>query len=188
MEKTFRSNKFKKCLKNIELYYISMASFQAFNSMMQEFLDELIQTIPEEKSLKLENTKFQTLKKSNPKKVCEAFMTGIGPYSEQISQRNEETFTNSDIEFLRKINIEKWWPKISDNTKDAIWQYLNTLIMLGTTITSISPDMLQTIENVAEQCASSMGDSDNSQPNIGNLFPSLQSMMGNMSNQNFKNN
>ena len=156
-----------------------MASHKAFNSMMEEFFNELIETIPEEKSLKLEKAKFKTLKKANPKKICEAFMEEVSPYTQHISKRDESALLKSDIDFLKKIHINNWWTKISVNSRDAIWQYLNTLIMLGTTITSIPSEMLKTIESVAEQCASGM-DSGSGQPDMGQLFAGLQSMMGNM--------
>jgi len=157
-----------------------MASYQAFNGIMQEFLDELIETFPEEKALKVENIKFQTLKKSNPRKVVEGFMSAVSKYTENIMKKDEMIMKNADIDFLNKINISKWWnDDLSNNTKDAIWQYLNTLIMLGTTITSIPQDMLKQIENVAEQCASQMGNTE-SIPNMGSLFAGLQSIMGNM--------
>ena len=160
-----------------------MASYQAFNSMMEEFLNELITTFPEEKSLKIEVTKFNTLRKANSKKVVEGFMNAIGPYQTDISNKNENIMKRSDIEFLNKMNIKKWWTKdLSDNTKEAIWSYLNTLIMLGTTITSIPSDMLKTIESVAEQCASSMEGNASQPPNMGALFSSLQSMMGSLGN------
>jgi len=160
-----------------------MASYQAFNSMMEEFLNELVETFPEEKALKIEVTKFNTLRKTNSKKVVEGFMHAIGPYQSDISNKNENIMKRTDIDFLKKINIEKWWTsELSENTKDAIWSYLNTLVMLGTTITSIPSDMLKTIESVAEQCASSM-DGDSSQPpNMNSLFANLQSMMGNFGN------
>ena len=37
---------------------------------------------------------------------------------------------------------------MSPNTKDATWQYLQTLYMLGTTITSIPDDTLSMIEGL----------------------------------------
>lgn len=160
-----------------------MASYQAFNSMMEEFLSELAETFPEEKALKLEITKFHTLRKANSKKIVEGFMSAISPYQNDIQSKNEEIMHRDDIEFLKKMNIKKWWNKdLSTNTKDAIWSYLQTLIMLGTTITSIPSDMLKTIESVAEQCASSMDSNSNGAPNMGSLFSGLQSMMGNMNN------
>ena len=160
-----------------------MASYQAFNSMMEEFINELIETLPEEKALKIESTKFQTLRKANSKKVVEGFMNAIGPYQNDIQNKNEKLMTGNDIEFLNKLNIKKWWTKdLSNNTKDAIWSYLQTLVMLGTTITSIPADMLKTIESVAEQCASSMDGDSSGVPNMGALFSGLQSMMGNIGN------
>jgi len=159
-----------------------MASYQAFNSMMDEFLNELIQTFPEEKSLKLEVTKFHTLRKANSKKVVEGFMNAIGPYQNDIQNKNESIMKRTDIEFLNKMNINKWWTKdLSNNTKDAIWSYLQTLIMLGTTITSIPDEMLRTIETVAEKCASSMDGNSDGAPNMSALFSGLQTMMGNLS-------
>ena len=159
-----------------------MASHQAFNSMMEEFINELIQTFPEEKSIKVYRTQFEALKKTNSKKVVEAFMAAVSPFSEYITQKNEKIL-EMDIEFLKKLNIRKWWtPDLSQNTKDAIWQYLSTLLMLGTTITSIPSDMLKTIESVAEQCASGMDGNTSGMPDMATLFSGLQNMIGNMDN------
>ena len=161
-----------------------MASHQAFNSMMEEFINELIETFPEEKSLKLYKTQFETLKKANPRKVVEGFMSAIAPYTEFIQKRDEMIFERTDIEFLNKLNISKWWtPELSDNTKNAIWQYLSTLMMLGTTIANVPSDMLKQIENVAEQCAAQIDDS-GGMPNMGAIFSGLQSILGNMDSKN----
>jgi hypothetical protein len=45
---------------------------------------------------------------------------------------------------------------MSESTKGATWQYLQTLYMLGTTITSIPDDTLKMIEGIAKQCAEKM--------------------------------
>jgi len=145
---------------------------------MEEFLNELMETFPEEKQIKVQHTSFLTLKKSNSKKVVEVFMSAIQPYAEKITNKDEEFILTSDIEFLNKLNIKKWWTKdLSSNTKDAIWQYLNTLYMLGCTITSIPPELLKSIEGIAEECTSNMSSS-NEAPNMGNLFSSVSNMLG----------
>ena len=158
-----------------------MASHQAFNSMMQEFLNELIETFPNEKSLKVQLNAFQTLKKTNSKKVIDLFMSNITPYTEYIANKDETIF-EKDIDFLKKINIQKWWTKdLSENTKNAIWQYLNTLVMLGTTIKTIPQDLLNTIEGVAQQCATQMSiDSSSSTPDMGSLLSGIQNIMQTM--------
>jgi hypothetical protein len=43
------------------------------------------------------------------------------------------------------------------SSKPAIWQYLQTLYMLGTTIISIPPETMDMIEVIAKQCADKMG-------------------------------
>ena len=164
-----------------------MASYQAFNSVLDEFLEELIKTFPEEKQIKVYQNQYILLKKSNNRAVCEGFIKTIQPYINDIQNKNESIVMNNDIEFLQKLNINKWWNSdLSDNTKDAIWQYLQTLTMLGTTITSIPQDILASIEGVAEQCANQMDGNSGGQPNLGSLFQGIQSIMGSMMDPNKK--
>ena len=158
-----------------------MSSITAFNDMMGQFLMELHKTFPEEKGLKKYITAYEMLRQTNPKKIVTGFMENIGPYVDKVSARDESFFLNDsdNIEFLKPLNICKCWPEASDGTKAAIWQYIQTLYMLGTTITSITADTLAMIENVAKQCADKMqsegGDIDESQ-----LMKSMQGLLGGM--------
>lgn len=64
---------------------------------------------------------------------------------------------------------------MSVNTKAATWQYLQTLYMLGTTITAIPAETLSLIEGIAKDCADKM------ETNGGEIDQdALMSMMGNM--------
>ena len=55
------------------------------------------------------------------------------------------------------MNIyDHWTPELSQVTKDAIWQYLQTLYMLGSTILNIPEETLSMIESVAKKCADSL--------------------------------
>jgi hypothetical protein len=137
-----------------------MASVTAFNDMMGQFLVELHKTFPEEKGIKKMMTSFDVLKSSNPRLVVDAFMKGVSPYAEKISSK-DETFLLKEIEtidFLKDLGIKGYWERMSPNTKSATWQYLQTLYMLGTTITSIPDDTLKMIEGIAKQCADKMED------------------------------
>ena len=52
-----------------------------------------------------------------------------------ITNTRESYILNCDNDFLNELNIKRWWTdELSNQTKDAIWQYMNTLIVLGTTI------------------------------------------------------
>jgi hypothetical protein len=104
-------------------------------------------------------------------------MKGVSPYAENISAK-DETFLLKEIEtieFLKDLNIKSYWERMSANTRSATWQYLQTLYMLGTTITSIPDDTLKMIEGIAKECADKMQDGD------GEINQdALMKMMGNM--------
>jgi hypothetical protein len=135
-----------------------MTSVTAFNEMMDQFMVELKQTFPEEKALGKYYTGFDMLRKSNPRKCVVTFMDEITPYASAVMNKDESLFDNENLPaVLEEMHIKNHWtPELSQNTKDAIWQYLQTLYMLGTTIVSIPSDTLNMIESVAKQCAESI--------------------------------
>ena len=129
---------------------------QAFNDMMQQFLDELVLTFPDEKKLvKYQNT-FLLIRKAQPKKPMKEFMDNITPYSNHLMQKNEDFFKThaKEITLLDDLDIPRLWnDELSEATKGAIWQYLQTLYILGTTINSLPAETLSMIESVAQKCA-----------------------------------
>ena len=158
-----------------------MSSITAFNDMMGQFLMELHKTFPEEKGLKKYIAAFEIIRDTNPKKIVNTFMENIAPHVDKISARDESIFMDdsADLEFMKALNIKECWPKASDGTKAAIWQYIQTMYMLGTTITSIPAETLSMIENVAKQCAEKM-QNDGEGIDETQLMKSMQSMLGGM--------
>jgi hypothetical protein len=155
-----------------------MASVTAFNDMMGQFLVELHKTFPEEKGIKKFMTSFDLLKSANPRKCVEAYMSGVSTYAGKISQKDDTFFTEDikNIEFLQDLNIEEYWnEKMSESTKNAVWQYLQTLYMLGTTITAIPQETLSVIESVAKDCADKIqsGDGQIDEKALMSMFASM---------------
>jgi hypothetical protein len=154
-----------------------MASVSAFNDMMSQFLVELHKTFPEEKGIKKMLTSFDLLKSTNPRLVVDGYMKGVSPYADKISAKDETFLLNEieNIDFLKELDIKSYWVKMSANTKSATWQYLQTLYMLGTTITSLPEGTLSQIESIAKGVAENMQNGD------GELDQdALMQMMGNM--------
>ena len=135
-----------------------MASVTAFNDMLSQFLVELHKTFPEEKGIKKMTTSFEMLKQTNPRLIVDGFMKGVTPYADKISSKDESFLLEEieKIELLKDLNIKSYWSRMSDNTKAATWQYLQTLYMLGTTITAIPAETLNLIEGIAKDCADKM--------------------------------
>ena len=154
-----------------------MASVTAFNDMLSQFLVELHKTFPEEKGIKKMTTSFEMLKQTNPRLIVDGFMKGVTPYADKISAKDESFLLEEieKIELLKDLNIKSYWNRMSDNTKAATWQYLQTLYMLGTTITAIPAETLSLIESIAKDCADKM------ETNGGELDQdALMKMMGSM--------
>ncbi len=157
----------------------------AFNDMMQQFLDELVLTFPEEKKLAKYQAAFEMIKSATPKKPLKEFMSSISPYANQLMQKDESFFTVhiKKISFLSELNIDSLWtPDLSQSTKDAIWQYLQTLYILGTTISALPAETLHMIESVAQKCAGQIQDNATSADGSIDEAALMNSMSGLMNN------
>lgn len=163
-----------------------MTSVKAWCDMMDNFLSELSMAFPDEKGVEKYKNSYDLVRKVNPRKCVESYMAACSQYSNYIMQKDEKFFIEhaEDISFLKDLNIKKHWEntEVPDKTRDAIWQYIQTLYILGTTITSFPPEALGMIENVAEQCAGSMSQGGSNDPqqmmsNMSGLFSSLGNML-----------
>src|SRR5210317_1034909 len=98
-----------------------MASVSAFNDMMSQFLVELHKTFPDEKGIKKMLTSFDMLKSTNPRLVVDGFMNGVTPYAAKISAKDETFLLDEveNIEFLKELDIKRYWSKMTPNTKNA---------------------------------------------------------------------
>ena len=156
-----------------------MTSVNAFNDMLGQFLVELHKTFPEEKDVKKMMTSFEVLRTTSPRLVVDGFMKGVSPYADRISAKDETFLLNEidTIDFLKELNIKSYWTRMSTGTKDATWQYLQTLYMLGTTITSIPADTLNLIEGIAKDCAEKM-ETEGGELDQAALMKMMSSMLG----------
>ena len=159
-----------------------MTSVSAWNDMMEQFLTELEKTFPEEKAILKYKTSFDLLRKSNPRKCVDGYMTNIAPLQAKVMAKDESLLLDDReaASFLTDLNIRKHWTAdLSQTTKDAIWQYLQTLYILGTTITMIPPDALGMIEDVARKCANNIQENGQmDEKALTGLFSSLGGMLG----------
>lgn len=168
-----------------------MASIQAFISVYGEFIEELVTSFPENEKLGKLKTKFEKLKEEDPKLLLDSFVEKVGKYGEDITQKKSQQLTKITIPIddNESFSIKKFWKSSTRETKNAIWSYLNTLQLLATTISNIPPDLLKSIEGIAEQCASQMdakgeGIDANNMPDLGSLMAGMQNMLSSMGKKN----
>ena len=129
--------------------------------MMDQFLTELNLTFPSNKGVIKSQSAFEVLRRTNPEHILINFMKTVKPYGKKI-MAHDDTFILEDsknIPFLNDIDIVSMWNDSSDTTKSAIWQYMQTLLILGTTIQSLPKDTLSMVEDIAKKCAEQMSGS-----------------------------
>ena len=147
-----------------------MTTLAAFTEMMGQFIDELIQVFPDEKA-------FQDAK-ANPW-TKDDFMKCINPWATQMMQKDEAFFCEEN-KFAKKLNLIAIWKtdECTDNTKNAIWQYLHSMYMIATTMSMFPPETLAMIESAAEKCAKNFQGGE--APNEAALMAGMNNMLAQM--------
>ena len=167
-----------------------MASVNAFNQTLQEFLNELVQVFPEETSIQTQIEKFELKTVTDSRVALDAVMPELAKRADMISKRDDAVMVHMKDIFPEIDFIKLWGSDVSENTKKAIWDYLNTLLMLGTTIMTIPTNMLSEIEKIAQSCVSQMQENQTQPDQVfieaqKAIFNNgmLQNLMGNMGQQ-----
>jgi ornithine carbamoyltransferase len=152
-----------------------MTTVQAFNEMMGQFLDELVSTFPEEEAFKTAQAAPRT------RATFDDFMKKIGPHASHLMAKSPDFFSEQN-EFVKGLNLHVVWgsPDATSATKDAIWQYIQTMYILGNTISMFPPETLSMIEAAAENCAKNMKTNGSGQMDEKAMMAGMNNMLSQM--------
>jgi hypothetical protein len=124
-----------------------------FNALALEFVKELSEVFPENVVLTDCVKNFDTIVGEDPKKPMDFLMKVAGDKTEAINSKDDAIF---DTITIPGMEIKEMWKSTSDNTKEAIWQYLSTLQMLASTLGNTSGELMSGIEDMAMEFANKM--------------------------------
>jgi len=113
-----------------------MSFVSQFNQTLMEFLTELLETFPEHKGIERQKIKFEVGVRANCRLAIDKVVPELIKYSKSILSKDEDAIYNVNGAFSEINLVELWNANLSENTKNIIWQYLQTLLMLGTKIIS----------------------------------------------------
>lgn len=84
----------------------------------------------------------------------ESFIDVFKPHADLIMAKDSKLFDVCEIPMIEggEFNMAKEWAALDDANRDAIWNYIQQLYLTGTTILSMSGEMLSSIESLAGQC------------------------------------
>jgi len=128
---------------------MSVSYVKIFNQLTDEFFRELLEMYPQETKIKVKYNLFQTICATNAKKPCNDFMIGSIPYVERISVRDEQLMTSDDIpDFVKQMNLNKLWPTMTPKTKNAIWNYIKNMFIMGNNVVKMPDETLPYINYI----------------------------------------
>jgi hypothetical protein len=143
--------------------------------MWGQFLGELAQTFPDEPKIK------EAQAAPANRESFDKFMRDITPWTTQMMAKDASFFCDTNA-VVANLNLHEIWKteECTEGTKAAIWQYFQTLYMLGTTINMFPPETLSMIEAAAENCAKNMKKRPDGQVDEASLMAGMNSMLSQM--------
>jgi hypothetical protein len=121
-----------------------MSSLDAFNELYSDFVNDLERAFPDDASVKSFKTEFEEARTTSARGPLEAFM-----------KLDAKGITTRDPAFIKQMTFGPVWDGASDQTKQAIWNHLNGMYMIGMTLSMFPPETLVAIEAAAKKCAES---------------------------------
>jgi len=119
----------------------------AFNNKLLEFVEDLSETYPEEKDIKVALDALKMLKKANPKLIHSGFMDYIYPeFHTPVKTEDEnaliakaKTVLNSEYKdyAFAYIIFDRHWSTMSETNKKAIWAWCKVIVVLAERVAGI---------------------------------------------------
>jgi hypothetical protein len=109
--------------------------------MLVRFFEELKDTFPEERDIKIALDTIQNARKINPRLVLDMFHENVTKHLKEPITKEDDTYV---IQYARsKINqqyneilpalaiFDKHWTTLNEADRKAIWKYLKVLVILS---------------------------------------------------------
>lgn len=118
-----------------------MSVLSAFTTQLVNFFDELCNTFPEEKDIKMATEAIKGAKKINPRLILDLFVEHVyNDLAPAISQRDilrirevaQRKISTQFNEMISALAIfDKHWDSMGSANQDIIWKYLTVLCVLS---------------------------------------------------------
>jgi hypothetical protein len=122
---------------------------EIFNNLFDEFLEKIISKF-DSKKLKTYRRAFIMLKDTYPETPVNLFMVGCINYKKEIQTRNDSFFLKDEKiqenlkkfgNFTQDCGIDVYWNTLTPITKKAIWDYIQSLFVLGEIIVNCNSEI-----------------------------------------------
>ena len=128
-----------------------------FNKTLDEFINKMILQFPEETKLKTYYSAFKVTKMYDKTMPIKMYMGGCLQFTEQIKSRDSDFFQKRKgfvnrltecSSFTDDTGLVNYWENLSDKSKTAIWDYVQTLFVMGEMYINKDTSIIKNINNV----------------------------------------
>jgi len=99
-----------------------------WNSVFQQFINELAKKYPDTGGVKNMNIKFNIGKTVSLNYPINMFTENVKEHKTEIRNKNSHYFVNEDIPFIKDLELDKIYEQTDEETKMTIWNYLIALL------------------------------------------------------------
>ena len=137
---------------------MSETSYKSFNDLLSEFIAALSNTFEEYTELSDANSNLSALLAIDPtmQMPMDKFYEVFSEHAGAIMQKQDSLFDVCRIPYADGFDISKEYKESDPETQKAIWDYLQQLFAMATTVKMLPPDMMSQIEAVANSCMESV--------------------------------
>lgn len=133
-----------------------MTTYKAFNSMLSEFFCDLADTFDEYDVITDAKVMLDGLIVADEctEIPMEKFVDVFKPHADLIMSKDPKLFDVCEIPMVSGggFDMAKEWTTLEDDNREAIWNYIQQLFLTGTTILSMSGEVLSSIVSLAQGC------------------------------------
>ena len=112
--------------------------YTAYNTLAIKFNEELIEVFPKDIDFKVCLNTIKLIERTTKRKLFDLVSPQLLMYRDYIKNRDERFFLEKDnTEFTDDSEnvpiiskLKDYWATLSDNNKDKIWEYVNSLLAL----------------------------------------------------------
>lgn len=112
--------------------------YTAYNTLAIKFNEELIEVFPKDIDFKVCLNTIKLIERTTKRKLFDLVSPQLLMYRDYIKNRDERFFLEKDnTEFTEDSEnvpiiskLKDYWDSLSDNNKEKIWEYVNSLLVL----------------------------------------------------------
>lgn len=117
-----------------------------FNNLVKQFLDQLYKQFPTDVTLNKARLSFELSKTGTY--WLNLFMETMREHEKWIMERDPK-FIDA---FSEQFDLKSYYDKCSEQSRNAIWEYLQILYVTGHSYENYRPEFMKTVESVAGNC------------------------------------